>query len=530
MVALLVRLKLTLLRNSLRRSVWQTIALILAAAFGVGFTLLGVSLLVGARGLPVEAAGTVVVLGGALLVTGWAVLPVLFFGTDETLDPARFALLTVPARRLLPGLLAAAAVGVPGVVTSLIALTTVATWSRGVLTAGVALVAAVLGVLLCLVASRVVTSALARTLASRRFQDVASMILVLGLLTFAFGSSAAGAVLARSGDQLADRLPAAVAVVGWTPLGWVWSAPVEAAEGQPVAAVVKLALTVALIVLLLQVWVRLLDRALTSPLVATGAGPRSGDGRPARWERLLPSGPVGAVAGRSLRYLRRDPRYVVLIASSVLAPVAIVVSNTVLVGVDRWVVWMPVLLGFVVAVSSCQDTSYDGSAHWTQMSTGISGEVDRAGRALAQLCWSGPVLLVSTVGAAAATGAWDLLPGALGLASGTLLCGVGAAAWVSALWQGAVPPPGANPFGSGSGGSAASFIAVTVMSLLLFVLVLPLLALAVGSIWVPWLAWILPLVGPVWGLLALGLGVRLGGRHLEAHWPEVLERVSTSAR
>ena len=40
-------------------------------------------------------------LGGGLLVLGWLLLPLVFFGVDETLDPARFALLPLPRRTLV---------------------------------------------------------------------------------------------------------------------------------------------------------------------------------------------------------------------------------------------------------------------------------------------------------------------------------------------------------------------------------------------------------------------------------------------
>ena len=48
---------------------------------------------------------------------GWLLLPLVFFGVDETLDPARFALLPLRRRTLVTGMLAAALVGVPAVAT-----------------------------------------------------------------------------------------------------------------------------------------------------------------------------------------------------------------------------------------------------------------------------------------------------------------------------------------------------------------------------------------------------------------------------
>ena len=73
-------------------------------------------------------------------------MSLLVFGVDETVDPARFALLPVRARELLPGLLAAALVGVPGVATVLMGLGLVVTWARSPLLTAAALVAMPLGV------------------------------------------------------------------------------------------------------------------------------------------------------------------------------------------------------------------------------------------------------------------------------------------------------------------------------------------------------------------------------------------------
>ena len=63
----------------------------------------------------VELARSVVVVLGSAVTLGWLVVPVLFAGVDQTLDPVRFATFAVPRRQLLAGMLAAALVGIPGV-------------------------------------------------------------------------------------------------------------------------------------------------------------------------------------------------------------------------------------------------------------------------------------------------------------------------------------------------------------------------------------------------------------------------------
>ena len=95
MVALLVRLKLTLLRRGFTRSGTAAFGMVVAYLFALGLSLppaIGLAFLqAGGPGL----VSAVTVPFFAVLTLGWLVLPLLFFGVDETLDPARFALFPV---------------------------------------------------------------------------------------------------------------------------------------------------------------------------------------------------------------------------------------------------------------------------------------------------------------------------------------------------------------------------------------------------------------------------------------------------
>ena len=76
MVAHLLRLKLTLLRNSVRRSPWQLVGLGIGILYALGLVALGITGLLFLRGADPGVAQTVVVLGGAAALLGWAVVPV----------------------------------------------------------------------------------------------------------------------------------------------------------------------------------------------------------------------------------------------------------------------------------------------------------------------------------------------------------------------------------------------------------------------------------------------------------------------
>ena len=113
MVAHIVRLKWLLLRNGLRRSTPQLVGLILGAFYGLGVLGTALSGLIALRfALPSDVARTAITLGGSALTLGWIVMPIIAFGADETLDPARFATMAVPRRQLVLGLLLSSLVGV----------------------------------------------------------------------------------------------------------------------------------------------------------------------------------------------------------------------------------------------------------------------------------------------------------------------------------------------------------------------------------------------------------------------------------
>ena len=526
MVALLVRLKLTLLRNALRRSVWRTVGLVLAAVYALGVVGAVLAGLVALRSASLATTADVTVLLFALLTLGWLVLSLLVFGVDETVDPAKFALLPVRARELLPGLLVAGVIGVPGVATVLVVLGLLVAWARSVPLTLAALVAMLLGLLTCLLLARAATSALASFLASRRFRDAAFVLLALVGAGLGIAGNVLGGVVRVGPDELRAALASAAQIVGWTPFGWAWSIPADVARGRWSAAGVHLVLAAGLVAALWAAWQHFLAARLVEPVEGGGGGaPRAT--RSGWVERLYPASPAGGIAARSLRYWRRDPRYLAGAAGFLVAPVVIIA--TALLNPDgstTTAVFAPCLLGLLIGASVAQDLSYDGTALWTHVSSGVSGAADRRGRVLSTLTVFVPMLVLLLVVAFVLTGVWTLLGPALGLTAAFLLSGLGVGSFVGALWQWPAPPPGASPFQKGGSGGLPAFLSFSVTVVGTLVLGLPTTALAIGSAWVPWLGWLAVPVGLATGLVALWAGIRWGGRQLDRRWPEAMLAVS----
>lgn len=517
MVAHLIRLKLTLLRNGLRRSVGQLIGLIIAALYGFGVLALAVLGLIALRLVAVEIAEPIVVLGGSALLAGWTLAPILVSGVDLTLDPARFALFPIPLPRLLMGQAVAALIGVPGVCTAIALGASTVTWSRGPGVFAVAIVGGAIALGLCVALSRLVASAITDLTSSRRFREASRMAMMVPLVLL-------GPLLAltiRGMETNPDALRTLASILGWTPLGAAFSAPAELAEGHGLVAVAKLAIAAASLVVAAWGWARALARALVTP-----ASRASATGRPGRrglgifgW---MPATPAGAIAARSLTYWVRDPRYGTALLIVPLVPVILYFSSLQRHQSDVFLLSGP-FAAFLLAWSLASDISYDSTAFSLHLAAGVRGRDDRWGRALALLTFALPLAVAVALVPFAISGRWSLLPAYLGLVFGVLLSGIGLASVVSARFTVTVPLPGESPFKRPAGNTAQTFLVQFAGLIVLGILVLPeivfvALASSTGTGGYGWAGFA---VGIGLGGALFGLGIWLGGLWLDRRGPEV---------
>ncbi|MHA7278789.1 transporter [Arthrobacter sp. MDT2-2] len=520
MVAHLLRLKLLLLRNSLRRSTAQLIGVILGGLYGLGFLSVLVVGLVFLGSADLELIRTVLVVGGSAAVLGWIIIPIAATGIDMTLDPARFVTFAIPMRHLIAGLVLGGLLGVPGVVTLIAALAQVTTWIRYPAAALAALVCGLVAVLLCVVASRLVTTAVSSITGSRRFKDVNGIVAFIPLI---FLGPIIGGVTA--GFQNSPGFAASLAdVLAWTPLGALWAAPADIAAGHPALAVVRFLIGVITLVLFLVLWSRTLSRALVTPpynAVAKRAGGRIG------WFGRFPATPAGAVAARALTYWFRDPRY---FASLVVIPFLAVILYFSGGGSDGAFAFLGPMTAFLLAWSIAADISYDNTAFSLHVSTGVKGRDDRLGRAAALLVFALPVTLVFTALPLLLTGRAEDLPVMLGLAIGVLLTGAGLSSVVSARYTYNVPLPGESAFKTPPGTSFTMFAVQMVGWIVLLLLALPEIALTVAYFVTgrALFGWLTLLAGVVLGGILLVVGIRTGGRWYDRRAPELLLSVSAN--
>ncbi|MHA7305508.1 transporter [Arthrobacter sp. TMN-49] len=528
MVAHLVSLKLALLRNSLKRSPWQVVGLIIGGLYGLGMLAM---VLVGLAALGAgesELVGTVVTLSGAALVLGWLIIPVVAAGLDMTLDPARFTTYAIPMKSMLTGLLLASFIGIPGAVTILASLGTAISWWRHPLAALVALLCGVLGAVTCIVASRAITAASTSLASSRRFKDASGVVVLLPLMFM-------GPILNGVSSGVSDfkeYLPALAQTLSWTPLGAVWSVPAAVAGGSYGAAGLKLLIAVASIAALTWIWQACLGRALVTPAFA-GGGRRAGG--KLGFFNWFPATPTGAIAARCLTYWFRDPRYSAGLLMAPLLPLVFVVAGMQVATETGDTQSLGIALGlsgalaaFLVVWSISADISYDNTAFALHIATAVSGKADRTGRAVAAAVLALPLgVLYAAIGAVLAHDVGQLLA-TVGLVLGVVGSGLGLASVFSARFTLNVPLPGESPMKSRPGGGLSSVLIQLAGFVGLGVLVLPelilaMVALATGQMLYAWLALV---VGVVLGAVFLLVGIRQGAVTFNQRAPELLLTVS----
>ncbi|MEV6341984.1 ABC transporter permease [Actinoplanes sp. NPDC051851] len=530
-VTAFVRLKLRITRNGLRGRPARVVLFVLGASAASFLAVVGYAVfaLPGMLGNP-RVAGMLLPFGGGLLVLGWLFLPLLFFGVDESLDPARFALLPLTRRTLITGLGTAALVGLPALATLCATAGMVDTAARlgGPGAALTELAGVVGGLLLCVALSRAVTSAFATALRGRRARDTATILLAL------VAASVGPLQLLLLG--LVDRADwdsaAAIAeVAGWTPLGAPYSVGLDVAAGRLWAVPAKLLILIVAVSGLLWWWGRTLERAMLG--AATGAGARAArpTGRGPVDElmfRWLPRSRFGALVARETRYWWRETRrratLVTLTAAGVFLPLASVFAP--ITGTDGGgggAGGMAFVVGAIAPIALANQFGYDGGAYATNLATGVPGRVEVHSRAAAHALFTVPILLLVAVVTGLLDGRPDMIPARLG----TLLAvyGTGLAMVLPLSVRAAFAlPESTGPFALSSGGGLAK--GLPTLAAMIGTMVVSLPVVLTGLLLPPLWLWVgLPL-GLGYGTVAYLIGSTLAGALLDRRMPEVLAAVT----
>ena len=520
MVATILKLKFRILGNTLARSPWRIVGLVFGILWGLwmlGLLTAGmVALLVFGDA---EGARMAVVIGGSALTLGWVIGPLVAAGMDSTVDVEHLAPLPLSRTQVMQVLTATGLAGVPGMITTLAALTSVIAWARSPISAIIAVPCALIGVVLCVVASRLL-GAVSSSRGGRRWQEIVGTVVLLVLIMTGPIITGIGAVLTSVRD-LPQRFAEVTRVLEWTPIGAIWAVPGDALAGDWLFALARVVIAVASIAVLWLLWARALDRSVTAPARKAERVAKAGAlglfGR-------MPTGPLGATWARSLTFWLRDPRYMRQLIVLPLFPVLMLFTS----GLEGLPFALSgTLAAFIMCTALYTDVSYDGTAFASVLATGIKGWADRAGRLLAAACVVVPIILLLAIVPPILGGNVELIPVSIGAAVGVLLIGLGVSSVSSALMVMPVAAPGDNPFKTVPGQTFLNGLAVFAVIGVTFVLSIPIVVLAVTALMTtdPLFSWLTLGVGVVWGAGVSALGILVGGRAFDRSAPRLLASI-----
>lgn len=539
LISLVARLRWTLWKRSFRKNVGKLIGTIFGTLYGAGGLVLLVVAMLGLTIWSGEGETFPLLMRGLGVATmlAWLLVPLLAFGVDDTPDPRAFAVHPRSARELQPALFVASTISLPAVFTVLaVGIATVfeVIWLLAYSPGGAGMVAALIvlvpanlvGVALCLLLPRAVFAHSASRTTSRSGRELGSIVaMVIGLGAVYGGSLLLQRIDEFDADVLLRWAQAAVSVLAWTPLGAAFAVPMDLAEGSPLVALVRILITAAAVVLVWLWWRRSLSLTLTSAL--------SGDASSgaAKVTSLVPrfarADALGAVIGRSLRYWRRDTRYLAAVGVFPLIFVFFGAMGLVLPDSRAMMMGLLVFMTGVTGLSISNEVGFDGPSGWVNITSGVPARVNLLGRVIAASILLIPATLVLLAAVTLIFGYAQALPMILLGGLGLMLTGWGASLLMGVLLPYPTSPPGTNPMKDKSSSSSNAMLSMGASMLVLFIPQLPALGIAIWGLVVSSavLQGVAGLLSVVIGVVMLWVCMRLAAVRLDRSYPELFQKV-----
>ncbi|HEX6298885.1 MAG TPA: hypothetical protein VF148_00265 [Acidimicrobiia bacterium] len=525
MVRNLVRLKALLTWNGVRHDTQRRFGFPIATLLlGWAGWYLATGYAEAVAGLDGEALANVAGWGALLFFAAWVTLPVIIFPLDENLDPQQLAVLPISYRDMVTGLAAASFVA-PATVVPLLVLGA----NSVVLSAGwwMVLPASLVFLGLLAVGSQLFSSAISAILRTRRGRDVATF-LILGLAAGSF-------FVYRSISTTVNELGLSGAVAANPIIDWAVVLPpvaaqraiVEAAAGDPIAAVGFLFAAAAGLLVLASAWRRLLRWMLTTP--------QEGSHPAARARRSgFTSGPWGVIptlARKELRFYIRDPRQRLVWTGTVIF-VGLAVAGTIMgstgffdIRDNNWAPLMaPVLVLFVGLPIALNLFGWERNAASYLFVLPATPRQMLLGKNLAV----GTALVIETALLAVLlslfTGFWEWTWLAAPLTVSAIGCQMAVGNMVSVLTPLRLPREGTDVFAQSTEQGCLAIVSQTVSFFTIgFLLVIPAsvvaLTVSFGEVIPPWIA-----AGSaiLWGVIVYAISLWLSSALLRRRLPEVM--------
>ena len=458
----------------------------------------------------------------------WGLAPVVAFGVDETVDPARFALLPLSRLTLQRGLLVSSLIGYLPLINAVFLIGCAIALSYYWWMLPIALLCAAAQLVLCVLFSRALSTSMAGLMSGRRGRDIGVMA-GFGVFVVYFGLSFLLSSGERSGADIGAGFETLGKVLGWGPPGGLAALPWQIAAdnwGRTAAAVVIAVVTIGL---LWWWWSAALHRSLTTVPSTTSA---SAPVRDAEGTAVATStwGMVKLIADRDRVLAWRDPmRRVPWLMVAVL-----IVAWPLLVFRHGGAVFGVTLGAVVAGTQAGNNLGFEGSGLWLHIvafgdRTRARGE--QLGHALYALIPGTVLVLGASALLAGIKDDWRLLPAALGISLSALLGSTALACLLSAKLPYAVPQSRKSMFANKVPGQGGRTAAASLG------LMLGGLAVAAPAALIAWLTGGEPvggivglIVGLVIGVVALDVCTRLAAKAYLESMPEILQVVTAGDR
>lgn len=484
------------------------------------------------RLLPIDAVPIVTSLLTLQLV-GWVLTPLVAFGVDETVDPQRFALLPLRPRTLQSGLLVTSLIGyLP--VANMIALLGIAValsvpWSL----LPVAVICMVVQMLLCVVLSRAASTSMSALMSSRRGRDL-GMAVGLGIfviyMLFVFLTNSSSSNPSANGQALRSGVMGVAGVLRWLPPGALAALPAQVGAGDWGAAALSAVIALAGLALAWWWWSVALERSLTTvPSSTEGSSPSHGVEGTAVAVGVV--GTMKVVAGRDRLLAWRDPMrrmpWLMVVLLTVAWPFLVVRGS----GAVFAVAFGALLCG----AQAGNQYGVEGSGLWLHLQTitdRVRAQGEVLGHAIVAIVPGIVIVLAGVAVQATVHGDFHHVPAAVGGCLAALFGAVSISCYMSARLPYAQPQSRKSMFASSVPGQKGRTTAASFAFLLgglvvaLPTIVLVILSLLVDPIW----GWVALVVGPLTGVLALAVAVRLTAARFLDNGPEIFEVVRAGDR
>ncbi|MDO5060249.1 MAG: hypothetical protein Q4D73_01310 [Actinomycetaceae bacterium] len=564
MAASLIKMKLRMAWNGMRREKWKLVLFIILGLYFLGIygvTLTGIAF-GAASGELVNYAHVVNfagILGVSVVFLAWLIGPVVGYGFDDTLDPRRFSTLMPPNKKLGRALIVATMFGLGALLTTaLILLLFIAlVGAHNFVAAAVLLAITPVALYTFSLWGRALSTTLGHALManSKRkdrtvFITTAIFLAIMAPLGLWINVLAANATVAGVG-KFAN-------ILLWLPLSAPFGIAFALSEGAWLQFAVQIVYAVVLLVAGQWLWNRTLAPSMVG--VAAPVSPQAQEaiaqGRHlvdpnlvkaevtsafdlgkelpllGGFLKLGMSSPLAAMSARTLQMRMKDPRISTSVLGLLIFPMMAVfmpklqggefASSSVGFSFGFFMYFVPFILAMTIATLP----SYDSTSFWGYISVGLSGKADRLGRLFGSL----PVVFFILPLSAALPAIFNT--GTSFVSMLVTLFTVFAMALaviqlVTTFWLPGVQPPGSSPLSTkGAGNQMIAFLLMMVGPIVVFVLYLPVL-LAFWFLATPGsvLEVVILLAGLLWGLAILAGSLLLSIKFFPKQAPHLLEQI-----